>query len=202
MLASMAVPNDASGARYTLGSTWKHWRFGQLRSPPAILAMRRCCQNFLIKSHPVRTSVASLPMGRMALENATRRLPPAVPMLSFLRARMPSHGSPQGRCLRPKRGRQCAAIPGPHSVATVERIPSPKPCRNETSHRLLANDCRSVDALYETTRPIADGQGLRQAGCLDPNPHRRPQSLHGPWHTSHRGRRISPSGERGSPTLN
>jgi hypothetical protein len=73
-------------------------------------------------------------------------------------------------------------------VATLEWIPPPKPYRNQ-------------DALYKTARPVADGQGLRQAGRGDLNPHRRSQSLHGPWHTSHRGRRVSPSGEKGSPTL-
>lgn len=70
----------------------------------------------------------------------------------------------------------------------LRRIPPPKPCRNQ-------------DALYKTARSIADGQGLRQAGRGDPNPHRRPQSIHGPWRTSHRGRRISSSGKRRRPTL-
>jgi hypothetical protein len=87
-----------------------------------------------------------------------------------------------------KRRGQCAAIPRAHFVATLEWIPPPKPYRNQ-------------DALYKTARPVADGQGLRQAGRGDLNPHHRSQSLHGPWHTSHRGRRISLSGERGSPTL-
>ena len=50
---------------------------------------------FLDKSHPIRTSAASLQMGRLILENATRRLPPVMLMLSFHRARMPSDGSPQ-----------------------------------------------------------------------------------------------------------
>jgi hypothetical protein len=60
----------------------------------------------------------------------------------------------------PKRRGQCAAIPAGLFVATLEWIPPPKPGRNETSHRLLANDCRSVDVLYKTTQPIADGGGL------------------------------------------
>jgi hypothetical protein len=84
----------------------------------------------------------------------------------------------------PKRRGQCAALPRAHFVATLEWISPPKPCRNE-------------DVLYKTTRPVVDGPGLRQASRGNPNPHRRSQSLHGPWHTSHRGRRISPSGERG-----
>jgi hypothetical protein len=69
------------------------------------------------------------------------------------------------------------------------------------SHGLQANHCGAADALYQTARPVADGQGLRQAGRGDPNPHRRPQSLHGAWHTSHKSRGLSPSGDWGSPTL-
>jgi hypothetical protein len=78
----------------------------------------------------------------------------------------------QSNC--PQRCGQCATISGPHFVATLEWIPPPKPRQNETSHRLLANDCRSVDALYETTWPIADGEGLRKAGRGDPDPCGRP----------------------------
>ena len=70
-------------------------------------------------------------------------------------------------------------------MATVERILPSKPCRNQ-------------DALYKTAQPVADGEGLLQAGRRDPNPHRRPKPLHSSWHTSHRGRGISPSGERGN----
>ncbi|MFT4783405.1 MAG: hypothetical protein ACI9IV_001140 [Paracoccaceae bacterium] len=84
----------------------------------------------------------------------------------------------------PKRRGQCAAIPWAHFVATLEWISPPKPCRNE-------------DALYKTARPIVDGAGLRAAGRGNPNPHRGAEPLHGPWHTSYRGRRISPSGEWG-----
>jgi hypothetical protein len=72
----------------------------------------------------------------------------------------------------PKRSGQCAAISEPHLVATLERIPPPKPRRNE-------------DALHETTWPIADGEGLLSAGCRNPRPHRRPKPLHGSWHTRH-----------------
>jgi hypothetical protein len=79
---------------------------------------------------------------------------------------------------------QCARIPGSHFVATLEWISPPKPCRNE-------------DVLYETTRPIVDGAGLRQAGRGNPNPHHRSQSLHGPWYTCHGTCRVSASGERG-----
>ena len=57
----------------------------------------------------------------------------------------------------PQRCGQCATISGPHRVATLEWIPPPKLRRNE-------------DALYETTWPIADGEGLRKAGRGDPDP--------------------------------
>lgn len=51
-------------------------------------------------------------------------------------------------------------------LATLERIPPQKPRRNQ-------------DALYETTGPIAHGEGLRSASRGNPNPHRRPQPLYG-----------------------
>tara|TARA_B110000908_G_C10210969_1_gene430215 strand:+ start:162 stop:428 length:267 start_codon:yes stop_codon:yes gene_type:complete len=53
------------------------------------------------------------------------------------------------------------AMSGPHGVATLERIPSQKPRRNQ-------------DALYETTGPIIDDEGLRSPGRENPSPHRRP----------------------------
>jgi hypothetical protein len=74
-------------------------------------------------------------------------------------------------------------------MATMERIPPSKPRRDQ-------------DALRETDGPEPHGEGLRSAGRGKPNPHRRAQPLHCPWYTYQRGRRISPSGERGSPTLN
>ena len=84
----------------------------------------------------------------------------------------------------------------------MEWIPPPKSRQNETSHRLLANDCRSVDALCETTRPIVDGAGLRKAGRRNPNLHRSPQPLYRSWHTCHQARRLSQSGKRGSMSFN
>ena len=84
----------------------------------------------------------------------------------------------------PKRRGQCATIPGAHFVATLEWMPPPKPCRDQ-------------DALYETTRPIADGQDLRQAGRGNPNPHRGAEPLHRSWYTCHGTCRVSASGERG-----
>ena len=57
------------------------------------------------------------------------------------------------------------------------------------------------NALYETTRPIVDGAGLRAAGRRNPNPHRRPQSLHCSWETCHRTCRLSASGQKGKNVL-
>ena len=65
-----------------------------------------------------------------------------------------------------------------------------------------AMPCRAMNALYKTTRPVADGEGLRKAGRGNPSPHRCPQPLHRSWHTRHRASRLSPSGERGSPPIN
>ncbi len=45
--------------------------------------------------------------------------------------------------------------------------------------------CRAMDALYETTRPISDREGLRTTGRGDPNPRQRPQPPHGTWQIYH-----------------
>jgi hypothetical protein len=42
-----------------------------------------------------------------------------------------------------------------------------------------------VDVLHVTAGPKPHGQGLRQAGRGDPNPHRRAQPLHCPRRTCH-----------------
>lgn len=76
-------------------------------------------------------------------------------------------------------------LPRSHYLETLERIPPPKPRREQ-------------DALCETTGPIPDGSRLRPAGCGNPNPCRRPQSLHRSRHTRYTGCRISPSGGRGT----
>ena len=62
--------------------------------------------------------------------------------------------------------------------------------------------CRAVDALYKTTRPVADGEGLRKAGRRDPGSYLRPQPLHCSWHTSHRVCRLNPSGVTGRTSFN
>ena len=82
----------------------------------------------------------------------------------------------------PQRCGQCTTVPGPHGVAALERIPPSKPRRNE-------------DALYETTRPSAHGEGLRKAGRGNPNPHRRAEPLHRYWYTCNGVRRISSLGK-------
>ncbi len=89
------------------------------------------------------------------------------------------------RSHRPERGSQRVAIPWPSTLAAIERIPPPEPRRNE-------------DELCEAIGAKPHGEGLRSAGRGSPSPHRRLKPLHGPWNTRHRGRRISPSGERGS----
>lgn len=62
------------------------------------------------------------------------------------------------------------------------RIPSQKPRRES-------------DELYQATRPIPDGRGFRSPGRGAAGPHRRPQPLHRPWHTSHAARRMTPTGK-------
>ncbi|SLN56798.1 Transposase DDE domain protein [Falsiruegeria litorea R37] len=87
-----------------------------------------------------------------------------------------------GRALwRPSRD---MALPCP-AGQWMERIPPPKPRRNE-------------DALCQTAGPAAHGAGLRPTGRRAPGPHRRPERLHRARHTRHGSCEISPSGERGT----
>jgi len=87
---------------------------------------------------------------------------------------------------RAKRSREGLQISRTCLVAKVDRLSPPKPRRDENE-------------LRQTPRPRSHGARLRPAGCRAPSPDRGAQSLHRPWHTYHRARRISPSGERGSP---
>ncbi len=52
-----------------------------------------------------------------------------------------------GRCSRSQRGPACLEIPRPRALATMERLPSPEPCRDE-------------NALCETARPATERKGL------------------------------------------
>jgi hypothetical protein len=90
---------------------------------------------------------------------------------------------------RPKRGPSRIKIPRPCPVATMERIPPPKPRRNE-------------DALYETAGSAAHGAGLRPPSRGASGPYRRAQPLYGARHTRHGSCGISPSGERGNSAFN
>ena len=78
--------------------------------------------------------------------------------------------------------------PRPRALATMERIPPPKPRRDK-------------DALYQVAGPAAHGTGLRPTGRRTPGPHRRPERLHRARNTRHGSCGISPSGERGTSAL-
>src|SRR5690606_10178677 len=79
-------------------------------------------------------------------------------------------------------------IPRSCSLATMERIPPPKPRRNE-------------DALCETAGAAPHGAGLRPTGRGASGPYRRSERLHRARHPCHRARGISLSGERGTPAI-
>lgn len=66
---------------------------------------------------------------------------------------------------RSERSGQRVAIPRSRYLATVERIPSRKPCRNQ-------------DALYEIDGTEPHGAGPRPAGRRNPSPHRGAQPLY------------------------
>ena len=87
---------------------------------------------------------------------------------------------------RPERGAARIEIPRPRDLAKVERLPPPKPRRDE-------------DALREAAGAEPHGTRLRSSGRRTPGPRRRAQWLHRPRHTCHRARGTSGSGERGGP---
>lgn len=54
--------------------------------------------------------------------------------------------------------------------------------KRTVSRQCCAIPCPAVDALFKTTRPIVDREGLRSLGRRDPNPNCCSQSLHSSWH--------------------
>jgi len=83
---------------------------------------------------------------------------------------------------RTKRSIAGIEIPGSCPLATMERLPPPKPRRNE-------------DALCETAGAAPHGTGLRPTGHGASGPHRRSERLHCARHPCHRAGGISLSGK-------
>lgn len=92
------------------------------------------------------------------------------------------------RCSCAQRSAAGVKTPRPRAVATMERIPPPKPCRDE-------------NALCETAGSAAHGPRLRPSGRRVPGPCCRPERLHCARHPCHESRGISLSGRRGSPAV-
>lgn len=85
-------PRGASGAKSIWLSMNKRWKYTRLKSPPATLAMPRCCPNCLTRSLQIRRSALSLPMALMARASAMMPLPNMGPMPSSRHAGTPSSG--------------------------------------------------------------------------------------------------------------
>ncbi len=96
--------------------------------------------------------------------------------------KMPSHGNQPlpGSC--PKRSSASVKIPWRGALTKVERIPPPKPRRDE-------------DALRQTAWSERDGPRLRSPSRRDPNPCSHPQRLHCARHTRNCCPCINPSGK-------
>ena len=208
--ASMAVPNDASGARSISGLMRKHWRSALSRSPGATSVMPRCYPVLPGATRPARPDRG----GRADRQRHCRRCLRHTSMSKrYCRPWRPCrHPVPQERealedhhrrgahhCLLTNGGQRLAAkrgpargeIPGPRALATMERIPPPKPRRDK-------------DALCEVAGAAPYGAGLRPSARRTPGPHRRPERLHRPRHTRHGSCGIGPSGKgepRPSPDL-
>ncbi len=144
----------------------------------------RLCLTCWSRSHRIKRSPLSPPMGPMTRADAIMRSLPGAPRPSSLRARLRRFGSQHdsGRH-RAKRSRESIQLSRSRLLAKPDRPSPPQPRRDE-------------DGLRQTPRPGPHGEGLRPAGCEAPNPDRCAQSLHSTWHTYHRARRISSSGER------
>jgi len=106
-----------------------------------------------------------------------------------------SHPAPQERQAVEARESGCGGtkpnlsrfeVSWPCALATVERISPPEPGRKQ-------------DELQQAAWPVTDGSRLRPPGRGAASPHRRAEWLHRARHTRHSGRRISPSGDRGTP---
>ena len=89
---------------------------------------------------------------------------------------------------RARRGPESIEIPRPRALATMERIPPPKPRRNQ-------------DALCETAGSAPHGARLRPSGRRVPGSCRRSERLHRARHLRHEGHGISLSADRGSPIV-
>jgi hypothetical protein len=74
------------------------------------------------------------------------------------------------------------------ALATMERLPPPKPRRDQ-------------NALRQTPGSASHGAKLRPSGCGVPGSCCRPERLHGTGHPCNKGRGIGPSGRRGTPAL-
>jgi hypothetical protein len=135
------------GAKSISGSTSKRWRFGRLRSPVATSATRRFCPICSARSQPTKRLQASpLPLGtsrRDALPGSGRYLRHTQVPQRNCRPRFECrHPGPQKRqtledrhrkCGGQKRGPSSFEIPWPRDLAKLERIPPPKPRRDEPS---------------------------------------------------------------------
>jgi len=197
----MAVQSAVSGARSTLGSTRKHWKFGLLKSPAAMWAMPLCCPNCSARYLPITRLPASLPPLMVCRQtvagqrtepttrpSATMRLPNAVLPPSFHLARTPSRGRPiapgQPRATKPFGHRNISD----GTLATMERLPPPEPCRDE-------------NALCKTAGSAPHGAGLRPPGRGVPGSCCCAEQLHRARHPGYEGRRIGRSRDSGSPTV-
>lgn len=85
-------------------------------------------------------------------------------------------------------GTLVAEIPEPRALATVERLPLPKPRRNK-------------DWLYKAIGSTAHGAGLRPSSRGIPSSCRRLEQLHSARHFRYKGRGISLSEDWGSLAL-
>lgn len=189
--ASMVVPSGASGARSIWGLMRTRWRFGPWGSQGATSVMRRSYPTCSTRSRCARRLTAQLPTVPTTHANATMQSLTAVPTLS---SRLQERQTVEDRHRR--RGRTKLSTAGIEilwscSVATMERIPPPKPRRNE-------------DALREAAGTTPYGKRLRPPGRGASGPYRRSERLHRARHPCHRARRISLSGKgepRPSPDL-
>ncbi len=186
MRASTVARSGVSGARSLSGSTSKHWRSELSRSPGATSVMRPFCPT--CSARPRRDET----IGSVTADGAydTRKCHDAIAdrgahaVIPPRKNAKPWKIVTAGAVARNEALRASKDL-GRALLATMERIPPPKPRRDE-------------EALRETAGPATHGTGLRPPGRRPSGPHRRPERLHRARHPCHRALRISPSGEGGN----
>ena len=174
-----------------------------------------CCRNFWTRSRPIRRSPVSPPPLVVCMQttagprtvpltpaSAMMPLPPAARLRSSRPARTPDPGRQTAL------GRSRATRPCAHRNGWVGRSGDDGEALPTTGSRAAPNAI-TAGAASKRRCTVSNCLGQRLAArdfdrqvARVPDPCGRPERLHRARHTRHKGRRMSLSGERGTPAIN